>query len=102
MCNLINTHTHTYTHTYTHTVPYLLVADLVHELEALDRLLLGDADVLLLQGHRPVRVVEVEQSLLGVDLEESSHVLVVGQGGRQPDDSHKLLQRNAIFRKRRR
>jgi hypothetical protein len=38
----------------TDTITHLLVADVVHELEALHGLLLGNANVLLLQRHRPV------------------------------------------------
>lgn len=60
---------------------YLFVADLVHELESFDGLFLGDTDVLLLQGHGPVRVVEVEQPLRWVNVEEGGNVLVVWQSG---------------------
>lgn len=41
----------------------LVVADLVHQLEALQRLLDGDAHVLLRQRAWPEAVVEVEQAL---------------------------------------
>lgn len=75
------------THPQTQTAPpccthHLLVADLVHELEALDGLLFGHADVLLLQRHGAIGVVEVEEPLLGVHVQERGHVLIVGQGGR--------------------
>ena len=70
----------------------LLVADLVHELEALKRLLDGDADVLLRERAGAERVVEHEEPLGGVDAHERSHVVVVGQGGRQPHQPHHLLR----------
>ena len=59
----------------------LLVTDLVHELEALQRLLDADANVLLRQGARPEAVVEVEQALVGLDSQERCHIFVVGQSG---------------------
>ena len=71
--------------------PHLLVHELVHDLEALDGLLLGDADVLLLERHGPVRVVEVEEAAREVDAQEQRHVLVVGQGGGEADEAHVLL-----------
>ncbi len=51
--------------------------DLVHELVPLDGFLLGDADELLLQGDRPVTVVEVEEAGLQVHAEEGRHVLKI-------------------------
>jgi hypothetical protein len=63
------------------------VTDLVRDLEALDRLLLGDADELLLERARAVRRVKVEETLFDVDLEEPGHVLVVGQGRRETDEA---------------
>mmetsp|Transcript_40327 Transcript_40327/g.94748 ORF Transcript_40327/g.94748 Transcript_40327/m.94748 type:complete len:681 (-) Transcript_40327:488-2530(-) len=71
----------------------LVVGDLVHELEALERLLLRDADVLLLERHGAVRVVEVEQTRLRLDPEQRRHVLVVGQRCAEPDKPHELLRR---------
>ena len=44
------------------TVQHLVVANLVHELEALERLLDVDAHVLLSQGARTEAVVKVEQT----------------------------------------
>mmetsp|Transcript_62196 Transcript_62196/g.148188 ORF Transcript_62196/g.148188 Transcript_62196/m.148188 type:complete len:1090 (-) Transcript_62196:715-3984(-) len=70
----------------------LIVADLVHELEALERLLLRDPDVLLLQRARPVRVIEVKEALLLVDAQHRRHVLVVGQRRREADEAHQLLR----------
>ena len=46
-------------------------------------LLLGDANVLLLQRHGPVGVVEVVEALVGLDAQEGGEVLVVGQRGRE-------------------
>ena len=57
----------------------LLVADFIHELEALQRLLDTDADVLLRQGARPEAVVKVEQALVGLDTQKGCHIFVVGQ-----------------------
>mmetsp|Transcript_113777 Transcript_113777/g.326944 ORF Transcript_113777/g.326944 Transcript_113777/m.326944 type:complete len:647 (+) Transcript_113777:4106-6046(+) len=71
----------------------LLVADLVHCVEALDRLLVRDADVCLLQGAWAVLVAEVEQALLRVHAEENGDILVVRQGGGQPNQSNVLLRR---------
>ena len=45
-------------------VHHLLVADLIHELEALQRLLHIDANVLLVQRAGAVAVVKVEQTLV--------------------------------------
>mmetsp|Transcript_111441 Transcript_111441/g.322179 ORF Transcript_111441/g.322179 Transcript_111441/m.322179 type:complete len:216 (-) Transcript_111441:121-768(-) len=60
----------------------LFVADLIHSAEALDRLLVCDADVRLLKRARAVLVAKVEEPLLGVDPQEDSHILVVRQCGR--------------------
>mmetsp|Transcript_96000 Transcript_96000/g.248261 ORF Transcript_96000/g.248261 Transcript_96000/m.248261 type:complete len:215 (-) Transcript_96000:1286-1930(-) len=57
----------------------LLVADLVHGVEALDRLLVCDTNVRLLERHRAELVTEVVQALLRVDAQEDGHILVVGQ-----------------------
>jgi hypothetical protein len=62
-------------------VEHFLVADLVHELEALQCLLDGDADVLLGERTRAERVVEHEEALGGVHAHERRHVVVVGQRG---------------------
>ena len=59
----------------------LVVADLIHELEALQGLADGDADVLLRQWTWPEAVVKVEQALIALDSQEGSHILIVGQGG---------------------
>lgn len=59
----------------------LFVADFIHELEALQRLLDTDADVLLRQGAWPEAVVKVEQALVGLDTQEGCHIFVVGQSG---------------------
>mmetsp|Transcript_51147 Transcript_51147/g.84810 ORF Transcript_51147/g.84810 Transcript_51147/m.84810 type:complete len:257 (+) Transcript_51147:474-1244(+) len=69
------------------------VCDFVHQLEALDRFLLRNANVLLLQRHRPVRVIKEEQPFLRVHSQESCHVLIVGESGRQTDHSNHLLGR---------
>eukprot|EP00959_Pyramimonas_sp_CCMP1952_P223301 4668183-Pyramimonas_sp.AAC.1 len=71
----------------------LVVADLVHELEALERLLDVDADVLLRQRARAERVVKHKQPLRGVHAHEGGHVLKVGQRGGQPHQPHHLLGR---------
>lgn len=57
----------------------LVVADLVHELEALQRLALRDAHVLLRQRAGPEGIVEVEKAHVGLDAQEGGDVLVVGQ-----------------------
>ena len=71
---------------------HLLVNDIVHDLEPLDRLLLHDSDVLLFQRHRPERIVEVEETFLGHS-QETSDVFVVRQSGAQSDQSDLLLSR---------
>ncbi len=57
----------------------LVVADLIHELEALQRLAHCDANVLLGQRTWPEAVVEVEETLVPLDTEEGSHILVIWQ-----------------------
>lgn len=58
----------------------LLVADLIHELEALQGLLDADTNVLLGQGAGPEAVVKVEQPLVWLHTQEGCHILIVGQG----------------------
>ena len=70
----------------------LLVADLVHELKALQRLLDADTNVLLCQGAGPEAVVEVEQPLVWLHTQESCHILVVGKSGRQTHQADHLLR----------
>ena len=72
---------------------HLLVADLVHQLEPLERLLLGDADVLLLQRHGPEAVVEEEHARGRVDAEQLRHVRKVGQRRRQAHEPHGVARR---------
>ena len=60
---------------------HLVVADLVHELEALEGLPHSDTDVLLSQGNRPEAVVKIEQALVPFHTQEGCHVLIVGQRG---------------------
>ena len=73
--------------------PHLLVADLVHELEALQRLLDGDADVLLRKGAGAEGVVKVEEADVGLDAQEGADVLVVGQRGGEAHQADHLLGR---------
>ena len=63
---------------------HLVVADLVHELEALQRLLDVDADVLLGQRAGPVGGVKVEEAHVRLHTQEGGHILVVWQRGTQP------------------
>ena len=72
---------------------YLLVNDLVHNLEPLNGLLFRDADVLLLERHGTEAVVEVEESLVVLDAQEGGNVLVVGQSGGETDETNVLLRR---------
>ena len=72
---------------------HLLVADLVHQLEPLERLLLGDADVLLLQRHGPEAVVEEEHARGRLDAEQLRHVREVGQRRRQAHEPHGVARR---------
>ncbi len=58
----------------------LLVADFIHELEALQGLLDTDTDILLGQGTGPEAVVKVKEALVWLDTQECCHVLIVGQG----------------------
>ena len=60
---------------------YLFVANLVHELEALQRLLDANANVLLRQGAGPEAVVKVEEALVRLHTQEGCHILVVGKSG---------------------
>ena len=69
----------------------LVVHDVVHHRVPLHRLLLRDPDKLLLQRHGTEAVVKVEQPGLGVDPQEHSHVLVVGQSGGEPHQPDLLL-----------
>ena len=59
----------------------LFVADLVHELEALQGLLDADANVLLRQGAGPEAVVEVKEALVRLHTQEGRHILVIGKRG---------------------
>ena len=61
-------------------------------LEPLESLLLRDAHVCLLQRHRAEAVVKEEEALGKVHPQEGGHILVVGQGGRETDQSHHLLR----------
>jgi hypothetical protein len=69
----------------------LLVADLIHELEALQRLLDGDADVLLRERARPEGIVKVEEAGVGLHSQEAGHVLKVGKGSGQAHQPYHLL-----------
>ena len=70
----------------------LLVAYLVHDLVPLDRLLLRDADKLLLERTWTVGRVEVEKALCRVDTEESRDVLVVREGCGETHQPHILAR----------
>lgn len=71
----------------------LFVDNLVHELKPFDGLLLCDANVLLLQGHRPETVVEKEESILRFHSQEGRNVLVVRQGSAEADEADIFLWR---------
>ena len=60
---------------------HLIVADLIHELEALEGLADSDANVLLGQWNRPEAVVEVEQTLIALDSQEGGNILIIWQSG---------------------
>jgi hypothetical protein len=68
----------------------LLVAELVEEGVAADGLLLGDADVLLLQGHRPVRVVEIKEAAVRPHAQQRRDVFKIGQRRRDADEARHL------------
>ena len=68
------------------------IGNFVHELEALERLLFRDSDILLLQRHRPEAVVEIIQALLRRDAAQRRHVLVVGQRRGQAHNTHHFLR----------
>lgn len=70
---------------------HFFVHNLIHDLESFDSLLLGDSNELLLQGHGAKTVVKKVEPLSGVDTEEGSHILVVGEGGAEPHQSHVFL-----------
>ncbi|RUS26118.1 hypothetical protein BC938DRAFT_471207 [Jimgerdemannia flammicorona] len=69
----------------------LVVADFVHDLEALDGLLLRDANELLLEGARTICGVEEEESRFRIDAQEACDVLVVRERGGEPDEADDLL-----------
>mmetsp|Transcript_57678 Transcript_57678/g.103595 ORF Transcript_57678/g.103595 Transcript_57678/m.103595 type:complete len:297 (+) Transcript_57678:4096-4986(+) len=69
----------------------LLIAHLVHGVEALDGLLVRNADVRLLEWHWAVLVAKVEEALLRIHPEEDGDILVVGQRGRETDQTDVLL-----------
>lgn len=71
----------------------LLVDDVIHHLEALNGLLLGDTDICVFQWHGTVAVVEEEQPFGWVDTQERSYIFVIGQCSRQTYQSHVLLCR---------
>ncbi len=62
-----------------------------NHLEPLHSLLLGDANIGLLQGDGPEAVVKEEEPLGGVHPEEGGHILVVGEGGRETHQADELL-----------
>lgn len=70
---------------------HLLEQNVVHHYLLFDALLLRDADVLLLQGDRTVRVIKVENTLFDICSDEESDVLVVGQSGGETYYSGELL-----------
>ena len=67
-------------------VKELLVADFVHRLESLDSLLFSDIDDLLLKSTPTIGGIKVEESLGLVHAGEGSHVLVIGQCCRHPNE----------------
>ena len=56
---------------------HFLIDDLVHHLEPFDRLLLRDADILLLQWNRSVRVIKEEQTAVEVDSKKPGNIAIV-------------------------
>eukprot|EP00959_Pyramimonas_sp_CCMP1952_P161723 3381661-Pyramimonas_sp.AAC.1 len=76
--------------------PHLVVADLVHEGEALDEVGLAHADVGLREGHRAVGCVEVEQAGGLAHAQKLGNVLVVGQGGTQAHDADHVLREKIV------
>src|SRR5690349_16667269 len=64
----------------------LCVAHIVHGLQLLDSLLIGNTNELLLQRARSVRAIEVEEALVGIDTKEASDISVIRQGGAETDD----------------
>mmetsp|Transcript_12800 Transcript_12800/g.34382 ORF Transcript_12800/g.34382 Transcript_12800/m.34382 type:complete len:338 (-) Transcript_12800:910-1923(-) len=70
----------------------LFVADLVHGVETLDRLLVRNADVRLLQWAWAVLVPVVEQALIGIDAQENRNVLVIRKRRREPHEADVFLR----------
>eukprot|EP00123_Amoebidium_parasiticum_P015485 comp22998_c0_seq1/m.36625 comp22998_c0_seq1/g.36625 ORF comp22998_c0_seq1/g.36625 comp22998_c0_seq1/m.36625 type:complete len:337 (+) comp22998_c0_seq1:3951-4961(+) len=70
---------------------HLLVNDLIGYLEPLERLLLRNADIGLVEGHGSEAVVKVEEALVWLHAQERGHILVVGQRGTQTNKTGKLL-----------
>mmetsp|Transcript_9219 Transcript_9219/g.31869 ORF Transcript_9219/g.31869 Transcript_9219/m.31869 type:complete len:371 (+) Transcript_9219:5572-6684(+) len=71
---------------------HLVIAQLIHQLQALQRLLQCDAQEVLLQRAGPEGVVKDEETLVKVHAEEHGHVLVVRQGGAQAHQPSHLVR----------
>ena len=68
----------------------LFITYLVHQHEFLDGLLFSYTDVNLLKRHGPIGVVKVVQPCFGIDSQESSDILIVGQRSGQGNDPYKF------------
>ena len=75
---------------HTCSVHDLVVADLVHELEALQGLLDRHTDERLRERAGPVRRVEEEKALALVHAQQRGDILVVWQRGGQAHHAHEL------------
>ncbi|KAI6760260.1 hypothetical protein HG531_013461 [Fusarium graminearum] len=65
----------------------LVVADIIHGLQLPDSFTVGDTNELLSQRTRSVGSVEMEEALLCVNSQEACDIFVVGEGGRQTENS---------------
>lgn len=72
---------------------HFLIDNIIHDLESLHSLLLSDSNKLLLQWYRTETVVKEEETLSGVNSQESGDIIKVGQRGAQSNQSHVLLCR---------
>mmetsp|Transcript_43794 Transcript_43794/g.78592 ORF Transcript_43794/g.78592 Transcript_43794/m.78592 type:complete len:219 (-) Transcript_43794:236-892(-) len=71
----------------------LLVADFVLELESSKSVAFGDSQILHLERHGTVRVIEEEHAFFGIDAQKGGDVGVVGQCGGEAHESDGLRGR---------
>ena len=66
------------------------IADIVHSAKLLDRFLVSYSNELLLQGARPERAVEVEDTGLWIRADEGSHVFEIGESSTKSYDANRV------------